>query len=696
MSSGIPLDELVSVTSAGVREAFSLSKLPTLAITQSPTLPCKQWHKFYDRVSVGKSLGNNTSIKRFADNYFSFTSKKSQKADLLNVLYYNTQATSATLLGGIVPNLEVLKGLKGSFALTMGGNKRDVSVDFSLANSFTDCATKLQEAIQLAGSPTPTTLTITKAENTSLEVQKGTDDQNTQTLTINTSATDFTFTNSDDDKATFDKNTKTITAKAAGETKLSIIAQEQGKNKVRIFVNIVVKDESGLKITAQVGSVELLEQVFKIETNAGDYTFEVGSEHISYDKETSTLKGVSQGEGRLTFKAKFGDADEISKVFNVSVTQSLALENITEASQGRKARAGGGVNPSVTDFIHAKVTFDTQTQGFIIKSGVTGATSSISFAMSPSAETDISSQMGLTENEGASIIGGLNAINSFDDLLALIEAENGSYYVLQFDRDLSDDETLALCKFVNNSNDRYLAIINTQDKKIITQDEALALYQGYNGVMFEYTKDKSPLGLSAGIVSAINFSQNGGNTNIAFNDVSNFENIAITDKVEYNNLEANNANSILKFSQIGQSQVWYGMGNIQGTKTNNANMYVCNSYLKFQLQFALANMLNSQGMVGLRGSGNENIIMAYLQDVFVGGVNAGIIVDGATLTTTEKQVLLSVFKSGDSAIQACEKQGYYFAINSVDSTNSTINISTAYVANKPIKKLVINNYILGA
>lgn len=696
MSSGIPLDELVSVTSAGVREAFSLSKLPTLAITQSPTLPCKRWHKFYDSVSVGKTLGNNTGIKRFADNYFKFTSKKAQKADLLNVLYYNTQATSAALIGGIAPNLEVLKGLKGSFALTIGRNKRDVSVDFSLANSFTDCATKLQEAIQLAGSPSPTTLTITKAENTTLEVQKGTDSQATQTLTINTSAADFTFTNSDDSKATFDKATKAITAVAVGETKLSIIAQEQEKNKVRIIVTINVTENSGLKITTQVSDVELLEQVFKVETNAGDYTFEVGSEHISYDKETNTLKGVSQGEGGLTFKAKFGEAAEINKVFNVSVSQSLALENVTEAPQSRKAKAGGGVNPSVTDFIHAKVTFDTQTQGFIIKSGVTGATSSISFATSPSAETDISSQMGLTENEGASIIGGLNAIKSFNDLLALIEAENGAYYALQFDRDLTDDETLALCKFVNNSNDRYLAIINTQDKKIITQEGALALYQGYNGVMFEYTKDKSPLGLSAGIVSALNFSQNGGNTNIAFNDVSSFENIAITDKVQYKTLEANNANSILKFSQIGQSQVWYGMGNIQGTKTNNANVYVCNSYLKFQLQFALANMLNSQGMVGLRGSGNESVIMAYLQDVFVGGVNAGIIVEGATLTTTEKQVLLSTFKAGDSAIQACEKQGYYFNIDSVDSTNSTIDISTAYVANKPVKKLVINNYILGA
>lgn len=696
MSSGIPLDELVSVTSAGVREAFSLSKLPTLAITQSTTLPCKQWHKFYDSVSVGKALGVNTDIKRFADNYFSFISKKAQKADLLNVLYHNTEDTSATLLGGIAPNLEVLKGLKGSFALTMGGNKRDISVDFSLANSFTDCATKLQEAIQLAGAPTPTTLTITKAENTSLEVQKGTDNQATQTLTINTSAADFTFINSDDSKATFDKANKTIAAVAVGETKLSIIAQEQGKNKVRIFVTINVRDESGLKITTQVGNVELLEQVFKVETNADDYSVEVGSEHISYDKETNTLKGVSQGEGGLTFKAKFGEAAEISKVFNVSISESLALENVTEAPQGRKARAGGGVNPSVTDFIHAKVTFDTQTQGFIIKSGIAGATSSISFATSPSAGTDISSQMGLTEKEGASIIGGLNAINSFDDLLALIETENGAYYVLQFDRDLTDDETLALCKFVNNSNDRYLAIINTQDKKIITQEGALALYQYYNGVMFEYTKDKSPLGLSAGIVSALNFSQNGGNTNIAFNDVYSFGNIAITDKVQYKTLEANNANSILKFTQIGQSQVWYGMGNVQGAKTNNANVYVCNSYLKFQLQFALANMLNSQGMVGLRSSGNESVIMAYLQDVFVGGVNAGIIVEGATLTTTEKQVLLSTFKAGDSAIQACERQGYYFTIDSVDLVNSTINISTAYVANKPVKKLVINNYILGA
>lgn len=45
---GIPLDWLVNVTSSGVRDTFSLSKLPTLLITKTTSLPSPQWNKFYD------------------------------------------------------------------------------------------------------------------------------------------------------------------------------------------------------------------------------------------------------------------------------------------------------------------------------------------------------------------------------------------------------------------------------------------------------------------------------------------------------------------------------------------------------------------------------------------------------------------------------------------------------------------------
>lgn len=693
MSGGIPLNELISVTSAGVRETFSLSKLPTLLVTTSAELPVQRWGKHYNSVSVGKELGNNSTAKLFADNYFSFTSKKAQRADLLNILYYNTEAKPASLIGSPAKDLETLKTLNGAFSISIGNTKKDVSLDLTSAVSYSDIATKLQESIRIAGTPAPTELIITPAENTRLEINKGTDGQNQQTLTINAEA-DYQVTNSLDNIATYNKETRIINAQSAGTTNLTFISQAQGKNKVRVVVEVQVRNESGLKITASVGEVTITEQVFKVKTNSHDFTAELNNDNAEFTKETKTLKGLKQGQSVLTFKAKYGEASETSKAYNITIGAQLGL-TIAEAPKARRAEVGGAENPILPAFTEAKVTYATQTGGFIISSGTKGADSSITTIQAPSADADISEQLGLSQNNGARVVGGLDSIPSFSDLLALITQENGAYYVIQFDTDLSDENQLEFAKFINNSNDRFLGIINTQNNAIISQENALQTYAGYNGVLVEYTKDKSPLGLSAGIISALNFKQNGGNTNIAFNSTPSFESIAITDKAQFKTLEANNANSILKFSQIGQSQVWYGMGNIQGTKTNNANVYIANSYLMFQIQFSLANMLDSQGLVGMRGSANESLILAYLQDVFTGGVNAGIIVGGAELTTTEKQTILSAFKK-ESVITAIERQGYYYAIDSVDLTTSTINISTAYIANKAVKKLVVNNYILGA
>lgn len=503
---GIPLDWLVNVTSKGVRDTFSLSKLPTLLITKTTSLPSPRWNKFYDATQVGKVLGIDTEAKKFADNYFAFTSKKSSKADLLNVLVYNDGDLAPYLLGVRTDSLENLKTLNGKFSLTINGTTKDIEVDLSEANSYSDVATKLKEAINLAGND----------------------------------------------------------------------------------------------------------------------------------------------------------------------------------------------NKAIDAFTKANVVFNTQTSGFIISGGALGEGTTISTISAPTSGTDISAGLGLSEANGAVTFDGRGAIPTFTQLLELIETKNGAYFVVQFDYALNDNELLEFCKWVDSSNDRYLGIVNSQDNTIIQNEGVLSRYEGYNGMIFDYAPDNRAIGFTAGIISALDFSQNNGNTNIAFNDATKFEDIAITTKQELNILEANKANSILKFSQIGQSQVWYGMGNIMGTKTNNANIYVCNAYLKVQLQFALANMFNSQSMIGLRGGNNEAIVFAYLNEVFLKSVSAGIIVEGAELTTTEREVLLSSFKNGESAIEQCQRQGYFYEIGNIDITNQTLHITTAYVANKPIKQIVINNYILGA
>ena len=312
---------------------------------------------------------------------------------------------------------------------------------------------------------------------------------------------------------------------------------------------------------------------------------------------------------------------------------------------------GKNTNPALPNFTQATCIFDTIKQGFRISSGESGVVS-ISYASEPTTLTDISGLLSLTQDKGAVIYEGRDTIGSFDNVLREINTDNGAYFVLAFDWELSEVESQTLGEFVNSSNNRFLGIINSTNATLTTQEGVSEALKGYNGIILDYFKDlKAVNGFSAGLISAIDFSQTNGNANLAFNDATRYANQAIQTQAELNTLEANLANSILEFSQIGQSRAWYGMGNIMGTLTNSANVYIGNAYLHFQLQLQFANMFDSQSFIGLRGKNNEGVLTSYIEAVFQGCVNNGIIIQGAELTTTEKQKLISVFgDKGESAV----------------------------------------------
>lgn len=682
---GIPLDWLINVTSTGVRDKFSLSKLPTLLITKyNNDLPNPRFSQFYNENEVKKVFGNASNPALFASNYFGFTSKKASKADLLNVLNANFEATKPSIKGGTLGSVESLK-FSGTFTLTLENTTRTISADLSNAISFYDVAQNLTNAIQ-SKAETQTTLKVIEKENAELTISTQTQNAHTQVLDIVTNS-NYVVENSDDTIATFDNDTKTITAIAQGESVLTFKTTSADLSNVCIKISLqVVENDGEFVVNSTFENLVKIDSKLEITTNANDYAFEIAPENaINFTKDTSTITIVGNGNAVLTFKAKKDDLKEATLKINVAIAENsiINLEIGSEVKSDLKEA-----------FKNAEVVFNTHTQCFILKSGIAGADSQIDFIKKADSGIDLSQALKL-DKDNAEIVKGENALIDINEILNLVNVENGAYYVLQFDFELSDDEALDFAKFVNNSNDRFLGIINSQNSKLITNQNENQL-KAYNGILVEYSKDRSILGTSSGIISALDFSQQNGNANIAFNDMTKFENIAILKDSELNNLEANLANSILKFQQLGQSQVWYGMGNICGDKTNSANIYVSNSYLKFSLQFSFGNMFASQSMIGLRGSGNNGLIMSYAESVFSSAVNSGIIVEGAELTNTEKNNLLTSFSNGESAIKQCETLGYYYEIANVDLVNSRLAIACAYVANKPIKQLVINNYILGA
>ena len=503
---GIPLNWIVKVTSASVKDAFGLNKLHSVLVTKyNPALPVSKWSQYQSAQEVFKAFGRGTQSD-FADNYFGFTSKLITQPDLLSVFVYNDAATPYSIVGGATKSLDELKKVNGKFSITINKKKQDITLDLSQANSYTDCASKLQDAL-------------------------------------------------------------------------------------------------------------------------------------------------------------------------------------------RAVVAGG------TDFTQAEASYNTHTRGFVLKAGAKGAAGDIGFPSAPTAGVDISGLLGLTERDGAHIVEGHAALANLGEVWGELAKENGAYYVITTDFKFQNEDAdlLEFGEFIHASNNRFAGLYLSENAKLVTDGAFTEPLRALNGLMLEYKTDAKQAGLSAGIISAIDFSLENGNYNIAYNDATKFEATAIKTEGELNTLEANLANGILKFSEMGQSQTWFGMGNIFGALTNSANIYVANSYLSISLKFAVANMFAAQPMIGARGDNNTGIVRSYLDTAFSGAVRAGIIVAGAELTDNEKNTITGNFgKNAESAVSELSRSGYFYVIEKVDLANKTITIKDAYVANTPIKRVIINNYILGA
>ena len=409
----------------------------------------------------------------------------------------------------------------------------------------------------------------------------------------------------------------------------------------------------------------------------------------------SEVKALN-GNFKLTLGAKTA---EINVNFDTAVSFASAANILQEAIR----RATG--QDSNDNFKNAEVSYNTNTDGFIIKGGIKGKGEKIDYISSPADGTDISQKLGLTLAEGATTLEGLAGVADLATVLQEIDLNNGNYYVITpnfaFTNENQDQDLKTFGTFLNASNDRYLGVYSWNNPSLeVLDSKATKAYEGFNGLFIDNKKAEYQNALVCGLMSAMDLTKPAGNYNIAFNDATQYQIEAITEKTKYLAMQSNKANAPCKFGILGQDDTVYMDGTILGTKTNSVNVYLCNSFLKFNQQIALYNMFKSQKLIGLRDKNSLAIIKSYLDEVFQSAVTANIIATGSTLTTTEKNTLITNFtalvKNIDDVIKQVQEQGFYYAVSGVNTVTKELSITEAYMANAPVKKIVVNTYILGA
>lgn len=502
MGSALPLDLLIEINSSGVKDTFTIGKLPTLLITKARAdLPQKQIQGFTN-LSAVKTAFKSGSVVDFATEYFGFVSKNATKADYLSVFVLNDSDLPAMIKGAKCAEVGTLKALNGSVKVTIDGESHDIELDLTSATSLSDIAGTLQIA-------------ITGADG-----------------------------------------------------------------------------------------------------------------------------------------------------------------------------AGAG-------FTNAEVKYNALTQGFIVKSGTKGNTSSISYFSKADSGEDIHGKLGLSQGEGAEILNGESAL-SLENALSIIESNNGNYYLITFDYNNADGDLLVFAKWLNASAGRFMGVYS--NGKLLNSD--LADIHAYDGLLLDLKVADNQNGVVCAYISSLDLSKRNSNVNLAFNEASQFASKAITDRTIYEKMQEKRLNAPCKFGVLEQDDTIYMDGTICGTLTNSANVYFCNSFIKLNEQISLYNMLKSSKIIGLRDAQSRNAINGYIAEVFENAVNARIIATGAELTTTEKSVLSQTFAGAvndlNDVFNQIEQFGYFFVATDMNVGKKELTITQAYMANTPLKRLVVANYVLGA
>lgn len=399
--------------------------------------------------------------------------------------------------------------------------------------------------------------------------------------------------------------------------------------------------------------------------------------------EVGTLKALN-GSVKVTIDGESHDIE-------LDLTSATSLSDIANTLQ----IAITGADGAGAGFTNAEVEYNALTQGFIVKSGTKGNTNSISYFSKADSGEDIHGKLGLSQGEGAEILNGESAL-SLENALSIIESNNGNYYLITFDYDNADGDLLVFAKWLNASAGRFMGVYS--NGKLLNSD--LTDIHAYDGLLLDLKVADNQNGVVCAYISSLDLSKRNSNVNLAFNEASQFASKAITDRTIYEKMQEKRLNAPCKFGVLGQDDTIYMDGTICGTLTNSANVYFCNSFIKLNEQISLYNMLKSSKIIGLRDAQSRNAINGYIAEVFENAVSARIIATGVELTTTEKSVLSQTFAGAvndlNDVFNQIEQFGYFFVPTDMNVVKKELTITQAYMANTPLKRLVVANYVLGA
>ena len=305
----------------------------------------------------------------------------------------------------------------------------------------------------------------------------------------------------------------------------------------------------------------------------------------------------------------------------------------------------------------AAVTFDTQLQSFVVASGTTGATSSISFATGA-----VAGALGLTELTGAQLDNVTTVDTSTTAMKRLTNYTlNLSTIVAETSTALTDDIQKEIATWVSLQNHRYWLVKYGEEPTALIANNTtnFAGWIAENNVA-DVTCVYGTLehaALCAGYAASLNFSELNGRTTMDFRSTSTLA-PSVTDVDDANALESNGYAYYGAFATANDRFIFLRNSIVSG-EFKWVDAYLNQIYFNSQLQLAQITGLIANKSIPYNEVGKSKV-RASAQDPINEMLNFGGIQTGVILSEQQKSIINN--EAGVDAATIIFNQGYYLMI----------------------------------
>lgn len=307
------------------------------------------------------------------------------------------------------------------------------------------------------------------------------------------------------------------------------------------------------------------------------------------------------------------------------------------------------------------ISYSSLHKAFIITSGSIGEASSVGYAETAAAGTDLSEILSLTADTGAIVSAGSDAL-SVTANIAAIRAVTENWFSFTTLWVTGNVEILEFAKWANDNYGwlyvPYSEAATLPMQNVDTDIASLLIENAYDHTAIIYGSLQYAVMLISAI-AGVAWQRLNGVMTFAFKRMSGLA-AYVTNETEAVTLESKNCNYYGKFATRNQDFTFFYPGKLSASDYGFVDSYVNAVWLNNSLQLALVDGLTSVNSAPYNDTG-YTMLRAWMMDTILAAVNNGVIHTGVSLSEAQRNQLMN--EAGEDISETLATDGYFLQIN---------------------------------